>query len=335
VFMMNPFRVPRGLPKLKTDRAFDPDRDLQLEEPEKVWNLTDFGYTREQQAKAPFPLAVTTPFRLLSDAGVEKLREIITELTSFRRQSERMANYIRGSLYYSEFLRGFCAHVDVNAFISKLAGREVRPHPMTLYQGHINLKPEDPKKEVDRWHTDTVLLDYVLMVTDPKSFKGGHFEYFQSTKAEAIRSLIKEDGLPNVVKVEFPKAGYALLQQGNKVVHRANRVEAGNERTTMVQSFLPGDSEFIDVSKLNDCKKVDPPEYLFTEWARYKGLMAAEKLQKLTESLPYTTDKGEISNQLRMAIRDVEEAIFELNDPSEGALVHFSDDPLTGLLPEG
>ena len=323
------------MPQLKSDRAFDPEKDLQLEQPERVWELKDFGYTQQQQDKAPFTIAVTTPFRLLSDKGVETLREIIAELAAFRRQSERMANYIRGSLYYSEFLRGFCALEEVNDFISKLSGRTVRPHPMTLYQGHINLKPEDPSKEVDRWHTDTVLLDYVLMVTDPKSFKGGHFEYFQSTKAEAIRSLIKEDGLPNVVKVEFPKAGYALLQQGNKVVHRANRVEAGNERTTLVQSFVPRDANYIDVSKLNDCKKVDPPEYLFTEWARYKSLLAAEKLQQLTASLPYTTDKGEISHQLRAAIRDVEEAIFELNDPSEGALVHFSDDPLTGLLPEG
>jgi hypothetical protein len=333
---MNSFvRIPEGLPRLKSDREFDPAKDLQLEEPDKVWMLTDFGYSREQQSKAPFPLAVTTPFRLLSDEGVSQLREIIAELSAFRRQSDRMANYIRGSLYYSEFLRGFCQNDSVNALISKLAGRHVRPHPMTLYQGHINLKPEDPTKEVDRWHTDTVLLDYVLMVSDPKLFEGGHFEYFQSTKAEAIRSLIKEDGLPSVVKVEFPKAGYALLQQGNKVVHRANRVEKGNERTTLVQSFVPEGPSFVDVSKLNDCKKVDPPEYLYTEWARYKSLLAAEKLQNLTHRLPYTTDKNEISNQLRAAIRDVEEAIFELNDPSDGVLLHFSDDPLTGLLPEG
>lgn len=328
------FRIPPNTVKLSSDRPFDPSKHLDLTEPERVWSLKDFGYTQKQQDSAPFPIAVSTPFRLLSDEGVCALREVIAELTQYRRASERMANYIRGALYYSEFLRGFCLNEDINLVISKVAGAPVRPHPMSLYQAHINLKPEDPSREVDRWHVDTILLDYVLMISDPTSFQGGHFEYFQSTKAEAIRSLIKDDGLPNVVKVEFPKAGFALLQQGNKVVHRANRVESGNERTTLVQSYIPVDPHFNDVSKLNDCKKVDPPEFLFTEWSRYKAFLAREKLNHLIDQIPYTTDKSLLSHQLRLAIRDVEEAIFELSDPSEGQLNHFSDDPLTGLIPE-
>ncbi len=328
------FRIPPDVIKLTSDTLFEPSKHLKLSEPDQVWSLKDFGYSEEQQAKAPFPIAVSTPFRLLSNEGVETLRSIVTELTQYRRASERIANYIRGALYYSEFLRGFCMSEDVNALIGKVSGAPVLPHPMSLYQGHINLKPEDPTREVDRWHVDTILLDYVLMVSDPKSFQGGHFEYFQSTKAEAIRSLIRDDGLPNVVKVEFPKAGFALLQQGNKVVHRANRVDSGNERTTLVQSYIPEDPHFVDVSKLNDCKKVDPPEFLFTEWSRYKAFLAREKLNHLIDQIPYTTDKSLLSHYLRLAIRDVEEAIFELSDPSEGQLNHFSDDPLTGLIPE-
>lgn len=331
---MNPIRIPDNLPELKADRPFNPETDLSLSEPEQVWTLRDFGYSQLQQDRAPFPTAVTTPFRLLSDKGVQTLREIVLELVQFKRSSSRIANYIRGSLYYSQFLRDFCYNAEVNNFIARLAGKPICPHPMSLYQGHINLMPEDPSKEVDRWHVDTVLLDYVLMISNPDSFTGGHFEYFQSTKAEAIRSLIKEDGLPNVVKVQFPKAGFALLQQGNKVVHRANRVETGHERTTLIQSFIPDDPHFIDVSQLNDCKKVDPPEYLFTEWARYKALKAQQKLQILNQSLPYTQDRLKICEELRSAIRDVEEAVLELTDPSDGNLAHFSDDPLTGLLPD-
>ena len=332
---MNSFRAPVNIPQLSSDAPFEPEKHLQLTEPDKIWTLTDFGYTPEQQKDSPYPIAVTSPFRILSDEGVSLLRQIVHELTQFKRKSDRMANYIRGALYYSQFLRDFCHSQEVNDFISKLAGAPARPHPMSLYQAHINLKPEDAKKEVDRWHTDTVILDYVLMLTDPKSFEGGHFEFFQCTRREAIRSLVKEDGLPNVVKVEFPKAGFAILQQGHKVVHRANRVDAGNERTTLVQSFIPTTAEFADISRLADCKLVDPPEYLYTEWARYKALMASEKLQTLIAKLPYTTDKSFISHELRMAIRDVEQTIFELNDPSDGQLVHFSDDPLEGLLPEG
>ena len=81
---MSLIRVPENLPKLKSDRLFDADSDLLLSEPEKVWTLKDFGYSERQQKNAPFPIAVTTPFRLLSDKGVEALREIITELTQYK-----------------------------------------------------------------------------------------------------------------------------------------------------------------------------------------------------------------------------------------------------------
>ena len=326
------FRIPEFIEPLKNGPKFDPKIHLQLEKPEKIWSLEEFGHKAEQAKQAPFPFAVTGPFRILSAKGVADLRESIDLIKEHRKSSDRIANFIRGSLYYSPFIKDLCLSPEVNEFISKIAGKKILPHPMSLYQGHINLCPEEQGREVDRWHTDTVTLDYVLMVTDPVSFEGGHFEYFQCTRGQAIRSMIREEEEPHIVKVKFPEAGMAILQQGHMVVHRASAVSKGIERTSFVQSYIPDQEQFYDISKLSDCKVVDPHNILFSEWARYKAFLSQRKLSKLIKDLPYTEDKNKICNELRQAIRDVEEAIFEISDPSEGKLTHLGQDVLTDLL---
>ena len=326
------FRLPKHAQQIPKSIAFDPKVHLQLERPDKIYTLEDFGHSQQQIEEAHLPLAVTTPFRLMSREGIECLRQEIISLSAYKRESDRMANFIRGSLFYSQFIRDFCLNPDVNRHISELAGGGVIPHPMGLYQGHINLKPKEEGREVDRWHTDTVMLDYVLLVTDPEKFQGGHFEYFQCTKGQALRSLIRDEIEPKVIKVEFPEAGYAVLQQGNRVVHRASAVTKGSERTTFVQSFILDSADFRDVSKLDDCKSVDPHNILFTEWARYKAFLSKRRLEKLIDEIDYTDDTSKICLELRRAIRDVEEAMLEISDPSAGRLTHFGSDALTDLL---
>ena len=326
------FRTPESIKTITDGPKFDPKIHLNLEMPEKIWSLEEFGHRPEEIQKATFDLAVTTPFRILSNQGLIALRESIERLKEHKRNSDRMANFIRGSAYYSPFIKGLCTSPLVNGFIEKIAGKKVIPHPMALYQGHINLCPEEEGREVDRWHTDTVSLDYVLMVSDPGTFSGGHFEYFQCSKGQAIRSMIREESEPHIVKVEFPEAGMAVLQQGNMVVHRASAVSKGIDRTTLVQSYIPDEENFIDVSRLDDCKLVDPHEILFTEWARYKAFLSQRRLSKLINTIPYTKDKNLICMELRKAVRDVEEAVLEISDPSEGRLVHLGQDVLTDLL---
>lgn len=325
-------RIPEHITPLSGEPVFDPAKHLRLTAPERVYTLADFGYRPDQIAAAHFPLAVTTPFQILSDEGLKITRDSISRLLDKRRNSDRMANFLRGTVFHSKFIRDLCACPQLNAHIAWLAGAPVLPHPMALYQAHVNFKPETVGREVDRWHTDTVVLDFVLMLTDPASFEGGYFEYFQATKGQAIRALIREEHEPNIIKVEFPQAGYAVLQQGNMVVHRASAVTKGDERTALVQSFIKDEPGFRDISKLDDCKLVDDHAILYSEWARYKAFLARRRLDQLIEDLPYTTDKNLICNELRRAIRDVEEAVLEISDPSEGRLLHLGQDALTDLL---
>ena len=59
---------------------------------------------------------------------------------------------------------------------------------------------------VDKWHHDTIPLDYVMMVSDPARLAGGHFEYFVGTKAEMV-DLASRGARPpadRVVRCEFP-----------------------------------------------------------------------------------------------------------------------------------
>ncbi len=310
---------------------FDKDKHLSLSEPEKIWSLKEFGYSEERIKNAPFDIAVTTPFRILSPEGVKALNQSIAQLLKYKRGSERIANFIRGAYLNSSFIRDLMDCPDLNDHISKLSGAKAIPHPMKLYQAHINLKPEEENLDVDKWHTDTVILDFVLLCTDPQHFKGGYFEYFKCTKGQAIRSLIRDED-EEVIKVQFPEAGYAVLQQGNLVVHRASAVTEGTERTTLVQSFISENPDFADISKLSDCRPVDPPEILFSEWARYKAFLSQRKLHKLMEQLPNTEDKNHICLELRKAIRDVEEAIMEISDPTEARLHFLDSDVLTDLL---
>ncbi len=326
------FRVPEFVAPVKEDFKFDPKVHLDLTMPEKIWTLEEFGYGADAVKNAHFPIAMTTPFRILNEDGLNALRAAVSNLREYMSTSDRIANFVRGSIFYSPFIRDLCLCTEINDHISKIAGSEILPHPMSLYQGHLNFKPEGVEsqaKDVDKWHTDTVALDYVLLLTDPKKFEGGYFEYFQCTKGKAIRSLIRDEGDPHIIKVEFPRAGYAVLQQGNLVVHRASAVTKGDERTTMVQSFIPGEGEFVDVSKLSDCKSVDRHDILFSEWARYKAYLSKRRLESLINEIPYTQDKDLICMEMRKAIRDVEEAILEISDPSEGRLIHFGQDALT------
>jgi hypothetical protein len=103
---------------------------------------------------------------------------------------------------------------------------------MPSQQVYINYAPEDLSKAVDTWHTDSIGLDCVLMISDPAGFSGGQFQFFAGTRDEAasllgscpenLTAAASARDLPagRVMGVQFPAAGYAVFQQGTMVVHR-------------------------------------------------------------------------------------------------------------------
>ena len=320
--LADPLPFPRQIPteyayELDEPR-FDPRVHLALEAPARVLSLADIGYTAAETKDCASQLAITAPFRLLSDAGVAAVRHIAKELREKRRTSRRTAAYLTGGVYRSRFLRDLCNSPDIAGHLSTIAGCELLPHTMPSQQIYINYAPEDISKSVDTWHTDGIGFDYVVLASDPATFVGGEFQFFHGTKREAAAFLgarpedlteANSNDLPadRVISTRFPAAGFAMLQQGGLVVHRATRLEQRAERITLVPGYVARDVAFPDPTR--DVVAAWNEPGIEAEYARHKAWLARTKLDHLIASIDLGQKPDAIVRVLRSAIADVEHAV--------------------------
>ena len=322
-----PNQLPAGYRYANESVKFDPDRHLQLEAPASTLSLSDLGYTPEQIETCATDFAVSSAVRILSDEGVEAMADIARSLKQYAVGCERIENMVRGGVYQSKFLRDFCLCKEVTEFIGDIFEVPVAPHTMPLHLGHLNFAPQDLSRSVDKWHHDTLALDYVLFVSDPNRLEGGDFQYFKGTKHQAKAYADTGESIPEELAVSpfFPGAGYAIVLHGNMVVHRATRLTQAAERITLVNGYVPLNPSFEDVCRFADLTLVDPHHVLFTEWARHKAWLSMGKLQSLIETIPYTDNKETITAQLKNAIAEVESAIEDISDESDASMIHYGD----------
>lgn len=210
---------------------------------------------------------------------------------------------------------------------------DVAPHSMPLHLGHLNYEPTDPDQAVDKWHHDTLPLDFVMMVSDPAVLDGGEFEYFHGTKSEA--SGLAELGLApprdRVVVPDFPGAGYAVALHGNMVVHRGAALRSPGERITMVNGYVPTDTRGDDQSRTLHLLGVDDHDVLFTEWARHAAWRSSSRLEELISQLPFGSSASEAAAALETAIEDTTRAIAEMTGGEPARLHHYeSEEPSAG-----
>jgi hypothetical protein len=240
---------------------------------------------------------------------------------------ERIQHLLRGCVYRSKFLRDLCLCPKVSEFLSQIYGIPVAPHSIPLHLGHFNFAPDDLTRAVDKWHIDTIGFDYVMMVSDPNQQVGGRFQYFLGTKKEIQEIKDNNQSIPEdrIISPEFPGPGYIIVMQGNMVVHRGAKLEQPFDRVTMVNGYVPLDLESVDPSHFSDLKTVDPHQLLFPEWARHKAWLSKGKLNQIIEELPFTDDRELIINKLKSAIKDVETAIKDISDTSEGEQNFYGD----------
>jgi hypothetical protein len=322
---------PPGYEYLKEEPTYNPKQHLFLEKPRKIYRLSDLGYDKTAVAKCATDIAITSPIRLLSESGVAALHEVSLALRQYKQKCDRIPNMVRGAVYRSRFIRDFCLCPMVTEFLSEIVGAPLAPHSMPLHLGHLNFAPEDLSEAVDRWHTDTIGFDYVLMVTDPSELEGGKFQYFNGTQEEGAAILNNAQDLPSerIVSPIFPGAGYAVFQQGSMVMHRATRLTRKAERITLVNGYVSLNTSFPDQSRFADMKAVDEHSVLLPEWARHKAWLSRNKLDALIQELSFTGDQQEsahrtaICTALREAITDVEMAISDIEDTSESKMLYY------------
>jgi hypothetical protein len=325
--LADPLSFPQELPPtyelLADEPAFDPARHLALAPPRQVWRLADLGYTPAQIEACASEVAVAGPFRLLSAEGVAAARAVALALRANSQTSDRTARYLAGGAYRSRFLRDLCSCPQITAFLSEIAGCELLAHSMPSQQIYINYAPEDVGRAVDTWHADSIGFDYVLLLNDPRTLSGGDFQFFRGTTEEAARLLQTDaQGLTNaiardlpadrVVTAAFPGAGYALFQQGNRVIHRATALTRPAERITMVPGLVARELRWPDPTKDGVLGWGEPG--LVAEYARHKAWLARAKLDELIATIRPDAPPAEIRAGLERAVADVLHAIERIND---------------------
>ena len=315
--------LPRGFERLADEPEFNPAQHLALEMPEVIESLSDFGYDEAAVADCPSDFAVTSVFRVLSDEGAACLRAVCDKLEAFTTSNARIERNVRGGVYRSRFLRDLCLSPDVTEFMSGIAQVPLAPHSIPHQLGHLNYNPLQVGKNVDKWHVDTLRYDYVMFVTDPQSVKGGAFQYYRGTKEEVARLTADGKSLPQdkIISPNMPGAGYAVLQQGNMVVHQAKGLEEEGRRITMVNGYVAANPRIEDYSRYDQLSLVDPAHIVTAEYARHEALRAHE----LINQAGFDENRDIYIQALREAARRLSQAANNIEKADSAQIEHFGD----------
>jgi len=313
-----PTDIPSAYETLAGEPRYDAAVHLDLTAPVRRESLASFGYTPDEIARCPSPLAVAGPFHVLSDAGIQAVNDVLARLrsTAASDPGQRASNYLGAGVYKSIFLRDLCSCPVLIAFLSEIAATPLVAHPVPHMQLYVNFAPEDVSKAVDNWHIDSVDFDCVILLEDPHSFEGGHFQYFRGTDAEAAGLFDTTiESLPLGFAVELPaerigtmqnqRPGDGALQQGSRVVHRAERLLAPASRTTLVISYAAADVTRADTTNIASILSWDHPGTA-AELARHCAWRSQARLTALMNDLSMNAAKEDVAAKLRHAIEDVE-----------------------------
>ena len=313
--------MPKGFAWLEKEPEFNPARHLALEAPELVESLSDFGYSAEEIAECPSDFAVSSIFRVLSDEGAACLLDVCQQLSAFTTSNARISRNTRGGVYRSKFLRDLCLSEDVTEFMSQIAGIALLPHSIRHQLGHLNYNPFEVGQNVDKWHVDTLRYDYVMFVTDPTEVVGGEFQYFKGTKHEmaALKEAGQEVPESRIISPAMPGPGYAIMQQGNMVVHQAKGLREAGERITMVNGYVAADARIDDFTRYDQLKLVDPSDVVTSEFAQHHALLA----QRLVTQAGFVDDKATHIQNLRKAAQRLLAVADEIEQTNEGQLDHY------------
>ena len=318
--------LPNGYATLDNEPEFDPTIHLALEKPEMLYSLSDFGYTGETLENAPAKFAATSVFRVLSPEGAETLYQTVKRLEEFTTSNPRIERNVRGGVYRSKFLRDLCLSPNITEFLSDVVDLKLMPHTIPHQLGHLNFNPKDIGKNVDKWHVDTLRFDYVMFVTDPIKNQGGQFQYFKGTKEEmaALKKAGQEVSSERIMSPAMPGPGYAVLQQGNLVVHQAKGLTKPGERITMVNGFVPYDPRFPDYSRYDQLCHADPEDVVTTEYSKHVAIQANRFLEQNLVKQKFGEIPADIALDLEHAAEMLQLAAAQIR-AGKGTMEHFGD----------
>ncbi len=323
-------RFPETFPDFQPiddDPVFNPAVHLSLGQPERRYSLAELGYESSQLTEpTPSAVAATDCFQVLSDEGVSALYHVCKQLEAYTTSNPRIARNTRGGVYRSRFIRDLSVSPEVTEHLSALIDSPLLPHAMGHQLAHLNYQPLTLGENVDKWHYDTLQVDYVMFVTDPNAVDGGEFQYFLGTRDEMaeLHKAGKKIPADRVVAPPIPGAGYAVLMQGNYVVHQACGLQSEGERITFVNGYSFTNPAIEDFTAVKQLRMADPAEIVNAEYARQMAYRSAQHLQACINT-PNYTDIDATVEQLQRARNELDVAIKTLQDSEDEALKHFGD----------
>lgn len=311
--------------RIADDPVFNPAVHLALEFPDQRRTLKDLGYDNASHPQ-PEATAVTSCFRVLSDEGVQALYHVCKQLERFTTSNPRIARNVRGGVYRSAFLKDLALSPDVARHMSEILGTPLAPHGMPHQLAHLNYQPLTPGDLVDKWHWDTLQVDYVMFVTDPNIVEGGEFQYFLGTRDEvkALRDAGHSLPADRVVAPDMPGPGYAVLMLGDHVVHQARGVTSG-ERITLVNGYTPLDAATRDFSALGQLMHADEPGTVVAEYTRHMALRCQSMLERSIALSSFERSGSEHAQILKRARLELDDAIKQLESMAPEEMRHFGD----------
>jgi len=312
---------------IKDDPIFDPARHLALDQPASTLSLTDLGYGEETVGTTPTPIAATSCFRVLSDEGVEAMYHVCKQLEAFTTSNPRVARNTRGGVYRSKFLRDFSMCPEYVEHLSGVMQTPLLPSAMGHQIAHLNYQPLSVGKNVDKWHYDTLQVDTVMFVTDPRLVDGGEFQYFKGTRDEMAEIHAAGKPFPHdrVESPDMPGPGYAVLMQGNYVVHQAKGLRKEGERITLVNGFSYADRGVPDYTALGQLFHADPPNVASAEYTRHIALRCGRELEQVINEPGFNDSPKEHAQRLARVQAELSKAIAQLNNAAGEEMRHFGE----------
>ena len=128
-----------------------------------------------------------------------------------------------------------------------------------------------------------------------------------------------------VVAPEMPGPGYAVMQQGNMVVHQAKGLTKLGERITMVNGYIPADPAFPDYTRYDQLLFADPSHIITSEYSRHVALQCQRLLDAGLTKGDFTGDRVSHAARLSQIAKMAEDAATQIRDSQSDTLEHFGD----------
>ena len=127
-----------------------------------------------------------------------------------------------------------------------------------------------------------------------------------------------------IISPEMPGPGYAILQQGNLVVHQAKGLTSPGERITLVNGYIPNNPTIKDYTRFDQLCNVDPVEIISKEFSDHTAIQVKRLLEEKILNQDFTMKDIEIINYLENASEILSSAIKQLKK-GKSEIEHFGD----------